>query len=71
VREDDTGDEDRLALEILSVTIGNIAEEAADLAAGPPEPPRTYASLAATFGQAASEISALAAAMAVIARRAR
>jgi hypothetical protein len=55
-----------IALEVLSVRIGSIAEEVADLAAGPPTPPATYVSLAETFQRAGADIAALAGAMAIL-----
>ncbi len=60
--------ESDLPLEVLSVSIGSIAERIADLASGPPKPPMTYVMLAEVFEQAGSDIGVLAAAMAVLAR---
>jgi hypothetical protein len=56
------------ALEVLSVRIGSIAEGVADLAAGPPKPPATYARLAETFQRAGADIAALAVAMVLLHR---
>ncbi|MDB5448026.1 MAG: hypothetical protein JWQ97_3343 [Phenylobacterium sp.] len=67
--DDDAGDEIAQALEILSVTIGGLFLDHADLATSPPQGDGGYAELAETLRLAGADIVSLAQAMAVMARR--
>lgn len=66
---DDPGGEIQLALEVLSVTVGGLMLDHADLATSPPQGEGGYAELAATLKLAGADIIILAEAMTVMARR--
>lgn len=57
-------------LEQLAVVIADLLEDGLDQAANDAGPPSAYAPVAAAFGEIAQDLGTLAAAMAVIARRA-
>lgn len=67
--DEDAGDEIERALEILSVTIGGLLLDHADLATSPPRGEGGYADLAQALKLAGADIVSLAEAMAVMARR--
>lgn len=69
IEAEDAGDEIERALEILSVTVGGLMLEHADLATSPPQGEGGYAELAQTLRLAGADIVVLAEAMAVMARR--
>lgn len=69
IEAEDTGDEVDRALEILSVTVGGLMLEHADLATSPPQGDGGYAELAQILRIAGADIVILAEAMAVMARR--
>jgi hypothetical protein len=68
-KADDPGAEIQLALEVLSVTVGGLMLDHADLASSPPQGEGGYAELAATLKLAGADIVILAEAMTVMARR--
>jgi hypothetical protein len=67
IPEDDDREVDR-ALETISVMIGGIMEDHADICASPPSGEGGYVQLAESLASAGSDITILAQAMAVLAR---